>query len=102
MAFPTEPQIGQLLASNKLFIVLPGISDPSSASKTMLAYLLSSVFTPHVQLILYSNDSYKDISLIPTNNGYIDVNGSRNVDFEKLIETLNYVKASDVGNQPMP
>lgn len=94
MAFPAEPRIGQLLASDKPPVVLPGISGPSSAGKTTLAYLLSSVFAPHVQLILHGDDFCKDISLIPTNNGYIDADGPRGVDFEKLIETLNYVKAS--------
>lgn len=94
MAFPAEPLTGQLLASDKPPVFLLGISGPSFAGKTTLACLLSSVFTSHVQLILHGDDFCKDISLIPTKNGYIDADGPRGVDFEKLIETLNYVKAS--------
>lgn len=98
MAFSDKPLIGQLLASDKPPVYLLGISGPSSAGKTTLAYLLYSVFAPHVQLILHGDDFCRDIILIPTNNGYINADRPRSVDFEKLISTLNYVKAS--GDKP--
>ena len=85
---------GQSTASNEPTVFLLGISGPSSAGKTTLAHILSSVFTPHVQLLLHGDDFCKDISLIPTCNGYIDADGPSGVDFEKLVETLDYVKAN--------
>lgn len=93
MVIPTEPPTGQPTASDKLPVFLLGISGPSSAGKTTLAYLLSSVFAPHVQLLLHGDDFCKDISLIPTCNGYIDADGPKGVDFENLVKTLDYVKA---------
>lgn len=86
MAIKTESSTGQPP------ICLLGISGPSSAGKTTLAHLLSSVFAPHVQNILHGDDFCKDISLLPTYNGYPDADGPGGVDFEKMIETLNYVK----------
>ena len=92
------PTTGQPTASNNPPVFLLGISGPSSAGKTTLAHLLSIVFTPHVQLLLHGDDFCKDISLIPTCNGYIDADGPRGVDFENLVETLDYVKAN--GGKP--
>ena len=88
----------QSTALNEPTPFLLGISGPSSAGKTTLAHLLSSIFTPHVQLLLHGDDFCKDISLIPTCNGYVDADGPSGVDFEKLVETLDYVKAS--GGKP--
>lgn len=93
MTIPTEPSTGQPTASDKLLIFLLGISGLSLAGKTTFAYLLSSVFAPHVQLFLQGNDFCKDISLIPTCNGYINANGPKGVDFENLVKMLDYVKA---------
>ena len=95
----TEPATtGQSTALNEAPVFLLGISGPSSAGKTTLAHLLSSVFTPHVQLLLHGDEFCKNISLIPTCNGYIDADGPSGVDFEKLVETLDYVKAN--GGKP--
>ena len=86
------------MASNKPPVFLLGISGPSSAGKTTLAHLLTSIFTPHVQLLLHGDDFGKDISFIPTRNGYIDADGPNSVDFKNLVETLDYVKAN--GGKP--
>ena len=99
MTYLTEPAtVGQSIALNEPPVFLLGISGPSSAGKTTLAHLLSSVFTPHVQLLLHGDDFCKDISLIPTCNGTIDADGPGGVDFEKLVETLDFVKAN--GGKP--
>ncbi len=92
------PTTGQPMASNQPVVFLLGISGPSSAGKTTLAHLLTSVFTPHVQLLLHGDDFCKDISLVPTRNGYIDADGPSGVDFKNLVETLDYVKAN--GGKP--
>ena len=88
----------QSTALNEPPLFLLGISGPSSAGKTTLAHLLSSVLTPQVQLLLHGDEFCKDISFIPTYNGYIDTDGPSGVDFEKLVETLDYVKAN--GGKP--
>lgn len=95
MTFSAKPLLGQLSASNKPPVLFLNISGPSSAGKTTLAHLFSSVFAPHVQSIFHGGQLCKDISLIPTCNGYIDSDGLGVVDFEKLIETLIYVKANE-------
>lgn len=80
-------------------VFLIGISGPSSAGKTTLTHLLSSVFAPHVQNILHGDDFCKDISLLPTYNGYPDADGPGGVDFQKMTETLSYARANG-GNLP--
>ena len=75
-------------------VFLLGISGPSSAGKTTLAYLLSGIFAPHVQNILHGDDFCKDISLLPTYNGYPDADGPGGVNFEKMIEVLRYAKVN--------
>lgn len=95
MAVSTD---SQPTASDNLPVFLLGISGPSSAGKTTLAHLLSSVFSPHVQLLIHGDDFCKDISLIPACNGYIDADGPNGVDFENLVKTLDYVKAN--GGKP--
>ena len=100
MTCSTEPATaGQSTTLNEPPVFLLGISGPSSAGKTTLALLLSSVFTPHVQLLLHGDDFCKDFSLIPICNGYIDADGRSGVDFEKLVQTLDHVKANG-GNPP--
>lgn len=76
-------------------VLLLGISGPSSAGKTTLAYLLSAIFAPHVQNILHGDDFCKDISLLSTYNGYPDADGPDGVKFEKMIEVLRYVKTNE-------
>lgn len=95
MAVSTD---SQPTASDNLPVFLLGISGPSSAGKTTLAHLLSSVFSPHVKLLIHGDDFCKDISLIPVCNGYIDADGPNGVDFENLVKTLDYVKAN--GGKP--
>ena len=87
MTISTEPSTDQ----PPVFFL--GVSGPSSAGKTTLAHLLSSIFAPHVQNILHGDDFCKDISLLPTYHGYPDADGPGGVDFEKMVETLGYVKA---------
>ncbi|KAI9696303.1 MAG: ribosylnicotinamide kinase [Bogoriella megaspora] len=77
---------------NSVFVL--GISGPSSAGKTTLARLLARVFAPHVKLILHGDDFCRDIKLIPIINGYPDADGPSGVDFEKLKNTLNFVRSS--------
>lgn len=86
----------QLPPDQPVFVL--GISGPSSAGKTTLAHLLARVFSPSVQLLLHGDDFCKDLSLLPNYNGYLDADGPAGVDFENLIETLDYVKAN--GGQP--
>lgn len=76
-------------------VTLLGISGPSSAGKTTLAHLLSHVFAPHVQLLIHGDDFCKEIGLLPTYNGYPDADGPSGVDFENLVETIDYVKANE-------
>ena len=98
MAVTTEPPTSQPTALDNLVFLL-GISGPSSAGKTTIAHLLSSVlFSPHVKLLIHGDDFCKDISLIPACNGYIDADGPKGVDFETLVKTLDYVRAS--GGKP--
>ena len=94
-SFTEPPTIGQPTASQKPPVFLLGISGPSSAGKTTLAYLLSRLFAPRVQLLLHGDDFCKEISLIPTCNGYIDADGPNGVDFENVVKTLDYVKANE-------
>lgn len=75
-------------ASENLPVFLLGNSGPSSAS---LAHLLSSIF---------ALDFCKDISLIPTCNGYIDAIGPKGLDFEILVKTLDYVREGEWGGKP--
>lgn len=98
MAVSTEPTTSQPTASEDPIVFLLGISGPSSADKTTLAHLLSSVFSPHVQLLIHGDDFCKDISLIPACNGYIDADGPNGMDFENLVKTLDYVRAN--GGKP--
>ncbi|KAL9617192.1 MAG: hypothetical protein Q9160_007997 [Pyrenula sp. 1 TL-2023] len=82
------------MASDQSSVFLLGISGPSSAGKTTLAHLLSHIFTTQVRLLLHGDDFCKDISAIPTRNGYVDADGPEGVDFQKLVETLDYVKTN--------
>ncbi|KAL8638122.1 MAG: hypothetical protein Q9228_004689 [Teloschistes exilis] len=75
-------------------IFLLSISGPSSAGKTTLAHLLRHVFAPYVSLILHGDDCCKDISLIPTVNGYVDADGINGVDFPKMARVLDHIKSN--------
>ena len=75
-------------------VFLLGISGPSSAGKTTLAHLLSRIFAPHVQNILHGDDFCKEISLLPTYNGYPDADGPGGVNCEEMIEVLRHVRAN--------
>lgn len=92
-----------------------GISGPSSAGKTTLVHFLVRVFTLHIHhhfnhhhhlLILHGDDFCKEISLLPLHYGangvssYPDADGPASVDFEKLIETLDYIKAKEGSEFP--
>lgn len=89
------PHLTEAALSNKGPTFLLGISGPSSAGKTILAHLLYHVFAPHVTLILHGDDFCKDISLIPTVNGYIDADGPHGIDFNRMAEVLDQVRASE-------
>lgn len=91
-SFALPPPADLTLSTPATFIL--GISGPSSAGKTTLAYLLARVFIPHVPLLLHGDDFCKDESIIPTVNGYIDADGPQGVDFEWLIETVDYARKS--------
>lgn len=52
------------------------------------------IFAPNVQTILHGDDFYKEIGLLPIYHGYPDADGPDSVDFEKMIETLSYVRAN--------
>ena len=77
----------------KTFLI--GVSGPSSAGKSTLAYLLSSVFGPYFQHVLHGDDFCRDISVLPTFNDYPDADGPDGIDSEKMIKTLDYLKVSE-------
>lgn len=81
-------------------IFLLAISGPSSTGKTTLAHLLSHVFSldPQISvpLILHADDFCREIEDIPTDpaTGYVDADGPEGVNFARMVETLDHVKAS--------
>ena len=76
---------------NSVFLV--GLSGPSSAGKTSLAHLLSRVF-PSVALILHADDFCKEFKDLPTVDGCLDADGPNSVDFVRMAQVLDYVKAN--------
>ncbi|KAI4102603.1 MAG: hypothetical protein L6R37_004316 [Teloschistes peruensis] len=90
----SSPRSPPVTSPSPTTIFLLGISGPSSGGKTTLAHLLRHVFTPYVSLILHGDDFCKDISLIPTVNGYVDADGINGVDFPKMARVLDHIKSN--------
>ncbi|MCJ1465914.1 ribosylnicotinamide kinase [Pseudocyphellaria aurata] len=91
---PHSPPATTATSPSPTTIFLVGISGPSSAGKTTLAHLLRYVFAPYLSLILHGDDFCKEISLIPTVNGYVDADGINGVDFSKMVRVLDHIKSN--------
>ena len=74
-------------------VILIGISGPSSAGKTTLAHLLSQVF-PSIVRILHADDFCREIEDLPIVNGYPNADGPDGVDFVRMAQVLDYIKAN--------
>lgn len=82
------------MASSSSSVFIIGLSGPSSAGKTTLAHLLSRVFFPSVIHILHGDDFCKELKDLPTVNGYLDADGPDGVDFVRMVQVLDYIKAN--------
>ena len=91
---PAVSSTTQLSEPSQPPVLLLGISGPASAGKTTLAHLLYTIFSPHVTNIVHGDDFCKDLKSIPVRSGCIDADGPDGVDFEGMIETLDYIKAN--------
>ena len=74
-------------------VVLLGLSGPSSAGKTTFAHLLSHIFPP-ITLILHGDDFCKEIASLPIVDGVPDADAPDSVDFIRMAQVLDYVKAN--------
>ena len=83
--------------SKTIFFV--GLSGPASAGKTNMAHLLSHIF-PSVTLILHADELCKEIKDLPTVNGYLDADGPDGVNFPRMVQVLDFVKANDGRTPP--
>jgi nicotinamide/nicotinate riboside kinase len=76
-----------------------GLSGPSSSGKSTLAYLHQQIF-PNVAFLLHADEFCREFNEIPTVSEYLDCDGPDIIDYDRMAEVLDYLRAHDGAPPP--